>query len=484
MITGRFSFFFKEDAKWGEQEIIKFRWMLIVVVLLFIGYRYQAGMKAWAAMAFSIALIFVFYNLMLNIFIRKFKSSLWISYLSTTLDISILSFYIYYYANYYNNTAISTSATILLYPILIMFSVLRYNGRLVVYSTVLAIVAYNIVYTHVKPGLSDDMLNQVASMDWDGQVFRSAYLALMGYFMFSIPVMVNRLVSRQMDIVKERNDTETELALEKQKKKLAMSQLDRERTLNEKLNEQSCLIKEQKEKLEVANATKDRIFSIVGHDLRSPFSAQCSLTELLSVDYDKLSKEEVLEIVEAINKSAHQGIGLLSNLLDWATSQTGTENFIPEPVRIKRVVDETIALFYNNAKHKNIQISASLEDNLTICADTNMLETIIRNLLSNAIKFSHKGKDVEIKAVKSGSDILISVKDNGIGMSKEQIDNLFKVGKTSLSGTEGEPGTGLGLVLCKELTEKNNGSIDVQSELDKGSVIIIKLPVFSQTSMS
>ena len=480
MVIPRFKFYLKDAVKWGEQEIIKFRWLLIFVVILFIGYRYATGMKEWAVMAMAFSMIFIFYNYLLDIIIKKFNSLVWISYFSTTVDIFILSGYIYFYAANYNHTAIATSSTVLLYPVLILFSVLRYERHLVIYSTVTIILAYNFIYFIIRPSIPEVILNSVASIGWDGQMFRSSYLALMGYFMFSIPKMVERLVDNQVSIIKEHNKRELKLALEAQ---LVKSQLDKERALNDKLNEQSKLIKEQKEKLEAANKTKNRLFSIVGHDLRSPFSVQCSLTELLAADYDNMSKEEILEIVNAINKSAQQGIGLLSNLLDWATISNG-ENIAQPPVVINTIVHETAALFYTQAMYKEIVIETSIPDDLQLCVNRNMLETVLRNLLSNAVKFSPRNSKIYVNAGRKDSCLFISVKDLGVGMTKEQKDCLFKLGMSSSPGTEDESGAGVGLVLCKELLEKNNGSIEVKSEPGKGAEFIINLPEFPNVTAS
>jgi signal transduction histidine kinase len=367
--------------------------------------------------------------------------------------------------------------------LLIVFAVLRYNGNLVVYTTVLVIVSHNISYALIAPEITDSLTNKIVSIDWGGQIFRNTYLALMGYFMYSIPKIMDKLIVRHIDTTEEHNKTEIKLALLKQKEKLVSLQLEKERALTEKLNNQALLINKEKEKLEIANTTKDRLFSIVGHDLRSPFSTQCSLSELLETDYDNLSREEVLEIISAINKSAHQGIGLLSNLLDWATAENSNENIIPGPVSIQKIVTEAMALFHNNAKHKNIEVTTSIDNDLTICVDGNMLETIIRNLISNAIKFSPKKSVVTIKAIKKANNVIINVTDNGIGMTPEHLAGLFKISK-SLPGTEDEPGTGVGLMLCKELVEKNNGSIEVKSSPGKGSTFIVKLPAFSQSSVN
>ncbi len=483
LIKSRFNFLFKDDVKWGEKEIVRFRWILVVVIFMFIGYRFLNGMNEWVTMIAPLAVFFALNNLLLYILVKRYKHALWIGYLSTTIDISLLSLYIYLYT-LMNSTAISSSTTILLYPILIMFSVLRYNGSLVAYSTLYSIAAYNFIYFIAEPNIQVNLLDEVVMTDWTGQIYRSIYFALMGYIMYSIPKMTDRLITKQIDISKENEKTKLKLALEKQKKNLAMSQLNRERALNDKLNEQSVLIKEQKEKLEEANDAKDKLFAIVGHDLRSPFSVQCSLTELLDTDYDNLSKEEILEIIGVINKSAHQGIGLLSNLLDWATAQSSSKKFLPQPVNVQIIINKAIALFNNNAKYKNIEITTSMEDNLTICVDGNMLETIFRNLLSNAIKFSPKGNTVEIKAAKNAAEVFILVKDNGIGMTRKQLAGLFNLSRVSSPGTENEPGSGVGLMLCKDLIEKNNGSIEVQSSPDKGTVFTVKLPAFSQSSVN
>jgi len=477
----RFSYFFKEDAKWGEQEIVRFRWMLIFVIIFFIGHRYFVlEMKEWSMIASLFAAIFVFYNFMLTFFIKKYQGAILVSYFSSSIDILILSGYIYFYASRINPTAISTSSTILLYPILIMFSVLRYNGKLVIYSTAFAIIIYNLIFFLIEPNITPAMLNDIASMGWDGQIFRTTYLALMGYFMFSIPKMIDRLINRQTEILKRNNETELKLALERQKKELAISQLERERSLNEKLNEQANLIKEQKEKLEEVNKTKDRLFSIVGHDLRSPFSVQCSLTELLVTDFDNMTKDEKLEIINAINKTANQGIGLLSNLLDWANSQNKSNNDYSGPVNINKVVREAISLFYNNAKIKDIEITTYCKEEFTLITDGNMIETVIRNLLSNAIKFSPRGGRVEVNIDKNGDEISLRVKDEGVGMTGEQLDKLFIPDKITTSGTEDEPGTGLGLLICKELVEKNNGSIEVESAPGEGTEFMVTIPVFSK----
>jgi len=482
LIKGHFNIFHKEVVEWGEQKIIRFRWMLIIVIAMLVGYRYVSGITEWSYMAMLFVLFLSSYNLTMFYLNKKFKASVWISYLSTTSDTLLISFYIFSYSYYFNISAISSSVTLLFYPLLIMFAVLRYNGRLVIYTTTLAIVSLNITYALVTPKITNTLTELIVSIDWPGQIFRSAYLALMGYFMFSIPKIMDKLIARQIDITKKHNKTEIKLALLKQKEKLVSLQLEKEKALNEKLNNQALLINKEKEKLEIANATKDRLFSIVGHDLRSPFSVQCSLSELLETDYDNLTKEETLEIINAINKSAHQGIGLLSNLLDWATAEKSDRNFIPGPVSILMIVTEAMALFYNNAKYKEIEITTSIDNDLTICVDSNMLETIIRNLISNAIKFSPKGSLVKITARKKTNDVFIYVEDNGIGMTQEQLSGLFKITKDSSPGTEDEPGSGVGLMLCKELIEKNNGTIEVQSTPNKGSVFTVKLPAFSQSS--
>ena len=236
-------------------------------------------------------------------------------------------------------------------------------------------------------------------------------------------------------------------------------------------------IKFQNEQLQKTNAEKDKFFSIIAHDLRSPFNSFLGLTQLMAEDLPNLTMAQVQDLAVSMSKSANNLNRLLENLLQWAQIQNGAIAFKPELVHLG-LVAESIEMILESAKNKGIDIEISIPDEIEVFADSNMLQTIIRNLVSNAIKFTSKGGKVSLtaKAI-SDNNIEISIKDTGIGMSSELVDNLFRIDvKTNRQGTEGEPSTGLGLLLCKEFVEKHGGKIWVESEEGKGSTFHFTIP--------
>jgi len=225
------------------------------------------------------------------------------------------------------------------------------------------------------------------------------------------------------------------------------------------------------------NATKDKFFSIIAHDLRSPFSSLLGFSDQLVQNhkkYDDAKRERMLQIV---NQSARNTFSLLDNLLTWARSQSG--KIVPKKERIdlKISINKVIGLLNENAQNKQISIVNSIPDEVFIATDKNMLETVIRNLISNAIKFTPQKGEVTVSVAKQPSAYEISVSDTGTGMEKEVLETLFKIGSTkSLNGTDGERGTGLGLILCKEFVEKNGGTITVESVVEIGSTFKFSIP--------
>lgn len=219
------------------------------------------------------------------------------------------------------------------------------------------------------------------------------------------------------------------------------------------------------------NATKDKFFSIISHDLKNPAIAQRNALEQLLNHADKWHSDFLLEYYEKLLKSADQQVELLYNLLNWAQLQTGRMPYNPIKFNLVTQIEEEIKLVQNRAKEKNIDIETSVPETAIVTADRNMLAVIFRNLLENAVKFTEKGGkiSVEIAQVKNGA-YRIRVNDTGIGMSKEQINDLFRIDKQqSQSGTAGEKGSGLGLIIVKELIEKHGSSLTIESNLQKGS---------------
>ena len=230
-------------------------------------------------------------------------------------------------------------------------------------------------------------------------------------------------------------------------------------------------------RLRELNSTKDKFFSIIAHDLRSPFNGIIGFSAILQEQLLRKDYNGVVEYAKIINKSSHQAMNLLSNLMTWSRSQTGRMEFNPEFVDIVLLVNSSIELLKVSAVQKSITIKYNQPHNLIVFADKAMLETVLRNLLSNAIKFTNREGEVIITTEQKQNECLVSVSDSGIGIKKSNVKNLFKIGRGySSKGTENEKGTGLGLILCKDFIEKHQGKIWVESEPGVGSKFYFSLP--------
>ena len=232
-----------------------------------------------------------------------------------------------------------------------------------------------------------------------------------------------------------------------------------------------------KSELEQLVATKDKFFSIIAHDLRGPFSGFLGLSEILMNEYELLEKEDVIQISESMNKAAKRLFEFLENLLEWSSTQTGKLELHPTNLDISTIANKTIAILSTTANEKKISLSSNIPSNTYVFADSNIAFTILRNLVSNSIKFTNSDGYIIISTTESENFISISVADNGIGMNDDIKAKLFKVDKKySSHGTNNETGTGLGLILCKELVEKSGGTISVESTPNIGSTFTFSLP--------
>lgn len=219
------------------------------------------------------------------------------------------------------------------------------------------------------------------------------------------------------------------------------------------------------------NATKDKFFSIIAHDLRSPFNNFLGLTEIMAEELPNLTMDKLQEITASMRNSAINLFRLLENLLQWARMQKGSFSYNKEILELFPIVDESAAVIQETAKNKDIVLSVDIPENLKVFADRNVIQMVVRNLLSNALKFTKEGGKVSISAKAVENIVNVSVEDSGIGMSKNLIDNLFRLDvTTNRKGTNGEPSTGLGLIICKELIEKQGGKLLVESKEGIGSV--------------
>jgi signal transduction histidine kinase len=241
--------------------------------------------------------------------------------------------------------------------------------------------------------------------------------------------------------------------------------------------------------LQELNTSKDTFFSIIAHDLRSPFTGLLGISQIILEDIDNFSKDEIKSSVTKLHKSAEGVFKLLENLLSWSRLQRGTMTLQPQPIHLNDVVNHTIHLLTATAQRKAIKLHNALEDVPLVYADLPMLNTIVRNLVANSIKFTYRGGHVTLSAeveptaataTPCPSKVAITVTDTGIGIPEEKLSTLFRIDQRyQRKGTQGETGTGLGLLLCKELVEANGGRIWVESQEGQGTTFGFSLPVFS-----
>ena len=240
-------------------------------------------------------------------------------------------------------------------------------------------------------------------------------------------------------------------------------------------------IKNKNEQLIIANAEKDKFFSIIAHDLRNPFNSFLGLTQIMADELPILTADKIQELLMVMKNSATNLNRLLENLLQWARIQQGLVPFNPNVVQLRPLVNDSLDTMLEPAKIKGIEIDYDIPDDIEVFADRNILQTILRNLVSNAMKFTPSGGKISLSAKVTGDkSIEISIKDSGIGMSPDLVDVLFRLdAQTNRKGTDGEPSTGLGLIICKDFIEKHGGKIWVESKLGKGSDFKFTYPMKS-----
>ena len=236
-------------------------------------------------------------------------------------------------------------------------------------------------------------------------------------------------------------------------------------------------MKENEKKLYELNATKDKLFTIISHDLKNLFNSILGFSEMLINSADNQDIAKTQRFAKIINDSAGQSYDLLQNLLQWSRMQTGQIKYDPVSVKLHSEINNVIKLIEASINEKNIKINQDVDKELLVFADRQMLEIILRNLVSNAVKYTPEGGSIDIIANRKGEKIEISIQDTGIGMDKEEQAKLFKIEQGfRKDGTNDEKGTGLGLIVCNDLVEKHGGTIQVESELNKGSKFTFILP--------
>ena len=236
------------------------------------------------------------------------------------------------------------------------------------------------------------------------------------------------------------------------------------------------------EELEELNKSKDRFFSIISHDLRSPFNALLGMSGFTKKFFDNLSQAEIKESIENMHSSAKKVYDLMQNLLEWTQIQTGGLEIDKSKIDLCEISKKILELYKETAVSKNVNLTSNISNSIFLYADRYMIETILRNLVSNAIKFTQPGGNVSISAAVKNDFVEVNVEDTGIGINPDNQKNLFTIDKQYRSeGTANEKGTGLGLVLCKDFVEKSNGTISVESKLNKGSKFTFTVPLFTNS---
>lgn len=237
-------------------------------------------------------------------------------------------------------------------------------------------------------------------------------------------------------------------------------------------------LEERKRELADLNATKDRFFSILAHDMRNPVSALYTFTEYLSDNVKNISEEELHQYLSVIHTTSKGLSELLEELFLWASLRSNRYEFKPEKIVLNEAVSSVVSLLMANATQKGIQLESAIDANIAVNADRNMLHSVLRNLVSNALKFTPQAGKVSVTATVKDNDILVCISDTGLGITKKDVAKLFRIDEHySTLGTKGETGSGLGLVLCKDQVERNQGKIWVESEAGKGSNFFFTLPL-------
>jgi len=425
---------YDDEANRGEKVALKFRWILIALVFSLIIIVTIKGDYKEAVVSSIIASIFGIYNLFLIYLFRKGKIFHWVRYLSVSLDIGLVSVHI------------------------------------------------NLIYFLQFPNLDPAILNQIISTNPNGQVYKSIYLLFFGLLLLYIPDLVSRMIIRHAEIAEQKNQSEMRLTLEMKENEYFEEKLQYAKQINEQLNEKNEQIAFQNEKLKEMNATKDRLFSIIGHDLKNPFTVLISISQMIKDQLENLDMEDLRKSLDVINNASNQGFALLDNLLDWARSQTGEIKFTPVTFELNESVRKVLVQIGSLSERKQVSIKNNIQNAEVITADQNMVQTIFRNLISNAIKFSKPGGIVVLDAMfdQTTNKTVITITDHGVGITEENRSKLFDI-KThqSTKGTMQESGTGLGLLICKEFIEKHGGNIHVYSKTGEGTRITFNLPSIS-----
>jgi signal transduction histidine kinase len=461
----------------GEKVAMRFRWLLVVLVLSLITVMFLKGQTREASWSLVPVSIFILYNLFLIFLFRRDRIGYWVRYVSVIIDVGVLTLHIYVYSTFFSQLAVAVTASIYIYFILLFLSVLRYDRKLVIFATLFVLFCFNLNYYLRIGSVDPELIKQVVSADRAGHFYKSMYIVLFGYMLLHIPRLVTELISRQERILADKKESEIKLTIEQMEKQFLGERLAFEKETNAALARQKQQIEEQNRELQQLLAARDKLQSVISHDLRNPFTVIQSLTESLSENLEKMDERDARRAVQTIHDTNRRGLYLLDNLLNWTRLQTGKLKVDGTVIPVYAVVQNMIEYFDIPSRNKDLKIRNQVEPSLSLFCDEDMFRTILRNLLSNALKFTPGGGTVGISGRTEGGQTIVCVEDNGVGISGNNLKRLLRFDESfSTPGTASEKGSGLGFSLIREFVEMNHGSFKVESEEGKGTEVFITFP--------
>ena len=330
-----------------------------------------------------------------------------------------------------------------------------------------------IISDHIMPDMKGaDLLQQVHGID-------PSILKIMLTGQADLEAVTNAVNAADLYryIAKPWEKTDLVLTVKEAVRRYEQDKQLKEQNMNAVLEQQ---VQERTSELEAANASKDKFFSIIAHDLRVPFTGLIGMTQIFSDNLESFSQDDIHEGLNSLQLTSQTVYTLLENLLTWSRLQRGVVEFFPQDIFLEDLANQNIDLMQVNAAQKGITLVTEVSEDAQAYADQNMIDTVIRNLMSNAIKFTTEGGTITVAAIMNDDENIVdvAVSDTGQGIPAEDMAKLFQIDiKYSQPGTAGEPGTGLGLILCKELVEKNGGIIWAESEYGQGTTFRFTIPM-------
>lgn len=337
---------------------------------------------------------------------------------------------------------------------------------------------FSIAWLVLLVGLLIHFLHKLGVLGYGAFTANSFQIALAINYVLLLFALIDRIIviCQEQTRAKEETYSKVKEAEELVRQQNALLSLKVEERSREMVR-QTQTLKEQKSQLEELNKTKDKIFSVIAHDLRGPLGNVSQLADMMGYD-ENLRNEETIELLKDASK---RSFDLLDSLLHWAKAQFGDSEYQRSKLVLRDLADNTLKLYNLKATAKEIKVTNNVPDDLMANADINMIDTVIRNLVSNALKFTVVGGTIEMGGRKDeeSETVIFWVKDSGLGINKEKLATIFEAGKNkSVLGTDGETGSGLGLVICKDFVEKNDGTIAAHSDPSRGSTFTITLPAY------